>query len=66
MDTQKEFEVRLFDDLDQQILVVPVIAGNAAEAQRRAEALQAAHQATRHELRGLMRSARYASGAGLR
>jgi hypothetical protein len=60
MDTQKEFEVRLFDPEDRQILVVPVIAASAAEAQHRAEALQASHQAARHELRGLMRSARYA------
>ena len=62
MDTLKEFEVRLFDEYGQQRLVVPVIAASEIAAQSRAEDLQASHQATRYELRGLMRSARHAGG----
>jgi hypothetical protein len=62
MDAQKEFEVRLFDAGDRQILVVPVIAGSEAEAAKRAQALRRDHGGARFEVRGLMRSARYARG----
>lgn len=62
MDTLKEFEIRLFDEEGAQRLVVPVIVESEAMARRRAEALQQSHGASRYEVRGLMRSARYASG----
>ena len=62
MDTQKEFEVRLFDAVGQQILVVPVVAGSEDEAMRRAQGLSRDNDGARFEVRGLMRSARYDSG----
>jgi len=62
MDTQKEFEVRLFDAQGQQVLVVPVIAGSEEEAARRAQVLSRDNGGARFEVRGLMRSARYDRG----
>jgi hypothetical protein len=63
MDTQREFEVRLFDRAGGQFLVVPVVAADKAQAVARAEALRKAHDGARYEVRGLMRSARYDRGA---
>jgi hypothetical protein len=62
MDTLKEFEIRLFDAQDQQILVVPVIAAGEPQAIMRAEAICKANDGARFEVRGLMRSARYDRG----
>jgi hypothetical protein len=62
MDTLKEFEVRLFDAQNQQILVIPVIAAGEPQATMRAEALCKANGCARFEVRGLMRSARYDRG----
>ena len=66
MDTQKEFEIRLFDDQGQQLLVVPVIAVSTAAAERKAEGLRTSHDGARYEVRGLMRSARYDGARGVR
>jgi hypothetical protein len=63
MDTMKEFEIRLFDEDGAQRLVVPVIAENETVARARAETLRRSHDATRYEVRGMMRSARHAAGA---
>ena len=62
MDTQKEFEIRLFDREGEQFLVVPVVAMDEAQAMARGEALRRTHDGARYEVRGLMRSARYDRG----
>jgi len=62
MDTQKEFEIRLFDQVGEQFLVVPVVAANQAQARMRAEDLCRTHNGARYEVRGLLRSARYDRG----
>ncbi|MBV9549091.1 MAG: hypothetical protein JO256_05390 [Alphaproteobacteria bacterium] len=49
-ETIREFEVRLFNDLDHQFLIVPVLVETEAEARAKAESLRTAHSAARYSL----------------
>ena len=64
MDTMKEFEIRLFGADGALLLLVPLIVESAGVAEAKAAALQKAHTASRYEVRGLMRSARYCGAPG--